>query len=113
MELDYTDEIGVNKGKRRKAFKDGISKRMLNKFGAVPWSYDEARDPKVLANFNGFGISLFVVRHKGTVNPYFKEIFKSVITNDPGLNIFKVYYCMGTGDVFYLGSTETGNIRFW
>jgi hypothetical protein len=49
---------------------------------------------------------------KGTVNQYFKEIFKEVITNDPGLKIFKVYYCMGTGDVFYLGSIESGNIRF-
>jgi hypothetical protein len=33
--------------------------------------------------------------------------------NDPGLKIFKVYYCMGTGDVFYLGSIESGIIRFW
>jgi hypothetical protein len=86
---------------------------MKNRFNAVPWSYVEDRDPEVLKNYNGFGTSLFVVRHQGTVNQYFKEIFKEVITNDPGLNIFKVYYCMGTGDVYYLGSIESGNIRYW
>jgi hypothetical protein len=66
MELDYTDEIGVNKGKRRKAFKDGISERMLNKFGAVPWTFMKERDPLVLQKFNGFGHSMFVVRHNGS-----------------------------------------------
>jgi hypothetical protein len=113
MELDYTDEIGVNKGKRRKAFKDVISKRMLNKFGAVPWTFMKERDPAVLQKFNGFGHSMFVVRHNGKVNRYYKEIFKDVVSNDPGLKFFKVYRCMGTGDQYYFGNMESDNIRSW
>lgn len=86
---------------------------MKNRFDAHPWTYLEGRDPKVLCRFNGFGNSLFVVRHGGTVNPEYKQLFQDVITNDPGLKTFKTYYNLGTGDVFYLGSIESGNMRFW
>jgi hypothetical protein len=106
-----TDEIGVNKGKKRKAFKDGISERMLNKFGAVPWTFMKEREPLVLQKFNGFGHSMFVVRHNGKVNRYYQEIFKDVVSNDPGLKFFKVYCCMGTGDQYYFGNLESDNIR--
>ena len=86
---------------------------MKKVYGAVPWRYEEGRDPKVLQNFNGFGHTLFVSRHRGKVDPVFKELFKDTIVNDPGLKIFKTYYCAGTGDVFYLGAMEVGNIRDW
>jgi hypothetical protein len=102
-----------DKHDKRSDYRSLHVKYMKNRYGAEPWSYMEDRDPEVLKNYNGFGLSLFVVRHEGTVNKFFKEIFKDVITNDPGLNVFKVYYCMGTGDVFYLGSSASNNIRFW
>ena len=86
---------------------------MKKVYGAVPWRYEEGRDPKVLQNFNGFGHTLFVSRHRGKVDPVFKELFKDTIVNDPGLKIFKTYYCAGTGDVFYLCAMEVGNIRDW
>jgi hypothetical protein len=74
---------------------------MLRLYGDLPWEYDSNRDPKVFSSFGNF---LFVSRHKGKVNKEWIDIFKDVIINDPGLKIFKTYYCVGTGDVFYLGT---------
>lgn len=86
---------------------------MLRVYGALPWTYESGRDPEVLSSFNGFGNFMYVSRHKGKVNEEWRDIFKDVITNDPGLKIFKTYYCVGTGDVFYLGTLQIENIRFW
>ena len=86
---------------------------MKRAYGEVPWTYEEGRDPKALEKFNGFGLTLFVSRHSGKVDPTFKDLFKDTIVNDPGLKIYKTYYCAGTGDVYYFGSMEVGTIRFW
>jgi hypothetical protein len=100
------------KGKRKR-YKNAFESRMKRLYDAVPWSYEYERDPASLQSFNGFGQSLFVCRHKGKVDATFKSIFQDVITNDPGLKCFKTYYCVGTGDVFYLGMQQSENMRFW
>jgi len=34
--------------------------------------------------------------------PTFHAIFQDTSFNDPGINFFKVYYCVGTGDCFFI-----------
>ena len=111
---EIVEDVAKNTWERRLKFKDSFQKRMKKTYGAVPWTFMEGRDPDILRNSANFGHALYVVRYDGKViGNDFQNIFKDFITNDPGLKIFKVYYCLGTGDYYYLGHMEVGNIRFW
>jgi len=109
MDLDNIPDFDPQSNKKSKKRLHTI-KRMA-KLGFQPWTFDQERDPLILEKNNSLG-SLYVLRSEIDQDKNWKAIFKDVLFNDPGLNFFKVYFNVGTGDYFILMPSISNDLRY-
>ena len=88
---------------------------MWSQYGAEIWTYDPSVDPPCMEKYDQFGRWVFVYRnpHKDRINTVWRQLNKERIVSDPGGTFmiriqttgktFETIYCVGTGDVFYIG----------
>jgi hypothetical protein len=82
-------------------------------FQAELWTFDPSVDPPCMKKYNQFGRWIFVYRnpHKDRINTAWRQINKERIAVDPGGKIFETVYCVGTGNVFYIGEGLGSDMR--
>jgi hypothetical protein len=82
-------------------------------FQAELWTFDPSVDPPCMEKYDQFGHWIFVYRnpHKDRINTQWRQINKERIAVDPGGKIFETVYCVGTGDVYYIGEGLGTDIR--
>jgi hypothetical protein len=87
---------------------------MYRDFDAQLWTYDEEFDPPSLKKYDHFGHHIFVARNpnRNNVHWIWQAANKWRIAVDPGGKVFETIYCIGTGDVFYVGAGLSDSIHY-
>ena len=91
---------------------------MWKTYRARLWSFDPSVDPPSMRSLDQFGKWVFVYRNpdKHKINNLWRQVHKERIVIDPGGEFyykkmlttwlgktFETIYCVGTGDIFYVG----------
>jgi hypothetical protein len=87
---------------------------MYRDFNAQLWSFDPEFDPPALKRYDQFGSFVFVARNPNRKNVHWiwQAANKWRISVDPGGKVFETIYCVGTGDVFYVGAGLSDSIHY-
>jgi hypothetical protein len=87
---------------------------MYRDFNAQLWTFDPEFDPPSLAKKDHFGCYIFVARNpnRRRVHWIWQAANKFRLAVDPGGKVFETIYCIGTGDVFYVGAGLSDCIHY-